>query len=175
MTRTKKIILGVGFGLLALVVSVVGTIAGLIYISIPVFGDQEHLPDEVLIRNFHEHRTAFEQLRTMLERDSDIFRIDEDWSDPPNISHEKLAEYRRLFSIIGARRGFYNRRNPLRIELIASARGWVASGSMKGYTFLEERPDELEVSLDEFHTGNGAYDRAGYRHIEGNWYLYFER
>jgi len=175
VTKTIRIILGVSLGLLALIVVPGAVVAGLIYFAFPETKDQEHLPDEVLIQNFHDHRTAFEQLRIMLERDDDIFRIDEDWTDPPEISQEKVGEYRRLFDVVGTRRGFYNRRNPLRIELIASARGWVTSGSTKGYVFLEEPPETLDPSLDRFHTGNGANDRAAYRHIEGNWYLFFER
>ena len=133
------------------------------------------MPDSVLIQNFHNHRAEFEQLRYMLERDEDIFRIDDDWTDPPNVSNDRVDAYRHLFAVVGTPRGFYNRRNPLRIELIASARGWVTSGSMKGYAYLVEIPETLESSLDKFHDGSGTVSRGSHRHIEGNWYLFFER
>lgn len=175
MTKRRKIIVGVCVAAVGVLLSSLIALVGLFYFALPDLKDQEHLPDAVLIQNFHDHRSEFEQLRSMLERDDHIFRIDDDWTDPPNISQEKVEEYRQLFAVVGTPRGFYNRRNPLRIEFIASARGWVTSGSMKGYVYLEERPEEVVNDLDRFHNGAGSVERSALRHIEGNWYLYFER
>jgi len=125
-------------------------------------------------QNFRDHRSEFEQIRSMLERDENIFRIDDDWTDPTDLPAEKVQEYRHLFAILGTPRGFYNRRNPFRIELIASARGWVTSGSMKGYVYLTERPKDTVSDLDRYHNGSGAKVDSALRHIEGNWYLFFD-
>ena len=176
MTKRRKIIVGVCIGVVGVfLVSVIG-FAGVFYFAFADLKnkDQEHLPDEVLIQNFRDHRSEFEQIRSMLERDENIFSIDDDWTDPTDLPAEKVQEYRHLFAILGTPRGFYNRRNPFRIELIASARGWVTSGSMKGYVYLTERPKDTVSDLDRYHNGSGAKVDSALRHIEGNWYLFFD-
>lgn len=175
MTRRTKIFVGVFSAVIAVTLFVAVILLGIVYFSFSDFEDQEHLPDELLIQKFHRDRAEFENLRSMLERDSYIFRIDDNWSDPANLSDEILTKYRRMFKQLGIPRGFYNRRNPLRIELIASSQGWVTSGSTKGYEYRETKPESLEESLDQFHDGTVTHWTQAYRHIEGNWYLYFER
>lgn len=176
MSRKGKILIGVGFvAVLIVAILIVGALRLYSFLSEPLFADQEHQPDAVLIQNFQRHRGEFEELRTMLERDSHIHRIDDNWSDPTNLSDEILAKYREMFAKLGIPRGFYNRRNPLRIELIASSRGWATSGSMKGYEYRETKPESLEDSLDKFHDGTVPHWTQAHRHIEGKWYLYFER
>lgn len=175
MTKRKKFILAVCVSVIAIPLLSAIAFVGFVYYSFPDFNDQQHLPDEVLIQNFYDHREEFEHLRLSLERDEFIHRIDDNWTDPPNIAREKVAEYRRLFSVIGTPRGIYNRRNPLRIEFWASTRGMVTSGSAKGYLYSEERPEEVVDDLDKFHNGSRGLGSQGRRHIEGNWYLFFDR
>jgi hypothetical protein len=117
MTKRRKIIVGVCIAVVGIFLVSLIAFVGFFYFAVPDFKDQEHLPDEVLIQNFYNHRSDFEQLRMMLERDRQIFRIDDDWTDPANLPKEQVEEYRRLFAIVGTPRGFYNRRNQ-RIRLL---------------------------------------------------------
>lgn len=173
MSRKVKILLAVLTAAFLLVTVPIGIVAVFVFYSFPNFDEQEHLPDSILIQNFHANRQQFENLRTKLERDRHIRRIDDNWSDPPNIAPEVLREYRSLFAVIGTQ-GLHNWRDPVSIKLIASSRGWAASGSSKGYVYLAERPKSLEAELDSHTFGSGGYGPY-YRHIDGNWYLYFER
>lgn len=176
MTRRGKIGLGVGVAALFAFVAIIVVCASLFsFFSEPIFVDQEHQADSELIQKFYQNRERFEEMRSMLERDSHIFRIDDNWSDPANLSDEILIKYRSMFEQLGVPRGFYNRRNPLRIELIASSQGWVSSGSMKGYEYRETKPESLEKNLDKFHDGTITHWTESHRRIDGNWYLFFRR
>ena len=137
MRKRKRIIVGVALAVTAVLLLSLFALVGFFYLAFLDLSanDQEHLPDEALIQNFHHHRSDFEKLRSMLERDDHIFRIDDDWTYPDDIPRNQVEEYRRLFAVVGTPRGFYNRRNPLRLELIASARGMVTSGSTKSYVY----------------------------------------
>lgn len=171
----KYFALTMGAILLLMVLSLIGIIFyGAYELNELHSKDIEHLPDAVLIQNFHEHRTEFELLRSMLDHDEHIRRIDADWSDPANIAEDKLKEYRHLFTIVGTPRGLYSTRNPTFIEFVASSKGWVASGSTKGHVYRLDKPEDIKPSLDKYHTENTDYATL-YRRIEGNWYLYFER
>lgn len=173
--RTKTTIL-VTSGIVAALVIAFMVVAGwFIYTMEPLFGEeQEHQPDAVMIDNFLEHRDEFERLREMVVRDRSITRVDNDWTHPENLPKDLVEEYRRLFKTIGTPRGISARPDRSKIDFIASARGWVASGSTKGYSYIEEPPRDLENSLDEYNPGMGGETYAC-RHIEGKWYLFFER
>lgn len=178
--RTKKIFLysAGAFVLLTCSVLVYGIYS---FMTSPLFGEElDDQPDDVLITNFHTHRAEFEQLIEMTAQDATMTRVDDTWTDPSTLSPTRVAEYRRLFKVIGTPRGIIARPNRERIEFISTSHGWVASGSSKGYLYLKERPNLKERSiklvdnLDSYgwHT---EMDTFVIRHIEGNWYLFFER
>jgi hypothetical protein len=176
MTKRSKVILGISVAALLIAAGTLGSLVVWNWLSQPIFRDQEHLTDEVLIQNFRDHRADFERIRSMLEHDDQIFRIDEDWSDPSDIPSDKLTEYRRLFVVIGTPRGFYNRRNPLRMEFISTAQGWVGSGTTKGYLYMPHAKAEGEWrdSLDDT-SKLSRLDVYYMRPLDENWYLYFQR
>jgi len=172
--RTKKIFL---FGAGALVLLTGSFLVYEIYsfMSAPLFGEEQpHQPDDVMIANFREHRADFEQLKTMLIRDALITRVDCDWTDPDNLPKEVTEDYRRLFKIVGTPRGISASLDRSQIDFIASSQGWVASGSSNGYAFLAKPPEITEDSLDHY-TENRGQEAYAFRHIDGNWYLFFER
>lgn len=173
--RTKRILVAIASAFLLLVVVAVGFLWYLIHSFDQAFnaGQYPHRPDAEMISNFNEHRQEFELIRTMAETDKEVSRIDENWTDPENLDPNKIAEYRRLFAVIGTPRGISKYQE--RVELIASSLGWVASGSAKGYTYATNKPTNgyFADSLDdpEVLTSQARY----IKHIDGNWYLFFER
>lgn len=175
--RTKRILLIIG-GIAALViVSFVG-LAGYVFHSLDQAfsaGQYPHRPDAEMIRTFHTHRAEFEEVRTMAMSNPVIQRVDEDWTDPPNISPDRVAKFRELFGIIKSPRGISKYRSSGEIEIIASAVGWVTSGSSKGYLYTEQKPSGTVVeSLDDPSVLRVVEVRY-LKPIEGNWYLFFER
>ena len=144
-----------------------------------LFWEQSHLPDSQLIANFQEKKADFEHLRQMILEDEGLTRVDVDWTEPRDpqtvgISSERIAEYRKMFRRLGTPRGFSATRGRSNIEFIASSQGFVTHGSHKSYAYLRDRPDTLLDSLDGFiEPSKKRAVGTGYRHIEGNWYLYF--
>ncbi len=178
--RTKKIFLlsAVAFVLLTGSVMVYGIYS---FMSAPLFGDQpDDRPDEVLIATFIEHRAEFERLREMSTEDATMSRVDEDWTNPATMDTARVEEYRRLFKIIGTPRGITVRPEPDRVELMSTGHGWVASSSSKGYLYFKKKPNlkrgsvKLVDNLDGY-GWHSQMDTFVIRHIEGDWYLYFER
>ncbi|CAN5498102.1 hypothetical protein BH10ACI3_BH10ACI3_08860 [soil metagenome] len=171
--RTKKILL-LSAGALVLVVGSFLACGIYSFMASPFLGEEiDDQPDAVLINNFHSQKAEFEQLREMVIQDQTMSRVDNDWTDPSTFDTTRVAEYRRLFKVIGTPRGViaYDRE---RIRLISSSHGWFSSGSTKGYLYLKKPPKNLADSLDNYgwHT---KMDTFAVRHIEGNWYLFFDR
>lgn len=177
--RTKKIFL---LSAVALVLVVGLFLAYGIYsfMTSPLFGNEpDDKIDEVLIAHFHTHRAEFERVREMSSEDPTMTRVDDNWTDPPTLDSARVAEYRRLFKIIGTPRGITVRREPDWIEFMSTSHGWVASSSSKGYLYFNGGPnlDRTPLKLVDNLDGYGWHSQHTFvvRHIEGNWYLYFER
>ncbi len=150
------------------------------FMNSPLFGEEpDDKPDDVLIANFNAHRAEFERVREMSTEDTTMTRVDENWTNPSTLDSARVAEYRRLFTIIGTGRGITVRHEPDRMEFMSTSHGWVASSSSKGYLYFKGNPNlkggplKLVDNLD----GYGWHSQYTFviRHIEGDWYLYFER
>src|SRR5690242_14414693 len=89
--------------------------------------------DDQMLRNFQEHRAAFEKLRDMILEDRDLQRVDRDWTDPADpatigITSQRIAEYRKLFRELGIARGFQAYGDRSEIRLLAHAEGLSVAG-----------------------------------------------
>jgi hypothetical protein len=136
-----------------------------------------HLSDNELIANFHHNREEFEQLRKMINQDIGLARITPDQIEPENservgIGMSRIAEYRALLKKAGVRGGISVSTDRKVVELISTYRGFVTHNSQKGYLYIDGSVDnELIADLDRF---SASEIGSGVRHIEGNWYLFFE-
>ena len=164
----------------ALGISPLVTIVTLVYVSIPDFDGEPHLADEELIGTFHSHQADFDRLLQMVLQNKQLTRVDDDWTEPRDpktigVSEERVAEYRKLFRVLGIKHGFSAPQNRDHVQFLASTRGWVSHGSEKGYLYAIVIPDHLgpvRDSLDQLGFGKRPIG-SGCRHIQGNWYLYF--
>lgn len=136
-----------------------------------------HLSDAELIATFYRHRAEFERLREMIVHDKQLFRIDSNRTLPDDLQSihiplSRIKNYRELFKMVGIR-SIEVSSNRSYIEFTASFRGFATHNSQKGYVYTDKAPDtsQLFVELDQF-TASGV--GSGLRHIEGNWYLFFE-
>jgi len=140
-------------------------------------GDPPHMPDAQLIAKFQEHRADFERLRTMIVEDKGLLRVNELRTFPEDpqtvgVGPARVTEYRALLRRLDIRGGIESSDDKKTVELTASFRGFVTHNSQKGYWYSTE-PITVYRSpdLDQFlKTEVGV----GYRHIEGNWYLFFQ-
>jgi hypothetical protein len=136
-------------------------------------------PDRELIANFRQHQGEFEQLAKMLQTDKALTRVDQDWTDPNSpqsigVSQSRIDEYRRLLRDVKTPRGFQTPGNPNDIEFYYFMTGSaISSDTDKGYAYLVTPPPHPLTNLDDCQPDekNGI---TAYRHIQGNWYLFYE-
>ena len=118
----------------------------------------------------------------MIKTDGDLVRLDEDWTDPKNpeaigISPARISIYRRLLRDARVPRGFQSEGLMDEVDffywMIGSA---VSRDTSKGYAYLTRPPGETLNSLDAYRPDlRNADDTVKvYRHIHGNWYLFYE-
>ena len=89
------------------------------------------------------------------------------------VSNERLKEYKKLFATIGLSAGIEGYCEKKMITFYASTQGLSISGSTKGYAYLVTPPKTLVDNLDNYWSSDNRSFTA-FRHIEGNWYLYFD-
>jgi hypothetical protein len=149
--------------------------------------------DDAMIKAFQENRQEFESLKAMVTHDKYLNRVDMDWTDPAvpstvGVTSERIAEYRRIFQRLGITRGFQAYGDRTEIEFIAHAEGLSVSGHAKSYCWREFPPAETVNSIDalrakkseeyqkylDHKTSSFEEHVIAYRHIDGNWYLFYE-
>jgi hypothetical protein len=140
---------------------------------------QPHRLDSELISDFLAHQTEFESLIAMIQSDRLITRIDDTWTLPSDlnsigVTDARLAEYRNLFKRLGIFRGFSADPKREEIRLLVSCQGMVARGSCKSFVYFKNPPKKVVTNLDVFSKDDGT-DGSWYRHIQGPWYLEFNR
>nr|MEE4266515.1 hypothetical protein [Candidatus Krumholzibacteria bacterium] len=166
------VIVLIGFVLLVLLV--LGYF--LVLVSSFAGSSQQHDSDETLIKRFHEHRDALEQLQREVSAEPGMANVHRDGIWPENLfDPDHVAAYREQLHRINLTNRFRIARDGS-MEFTASSGGNVQHSSEKGYAYLVTAPDSLCLDLDEASKRMRPFPHrgwTGYRHIEGNWYLYF--
>jgi hypothetical protein len=138
------------------------------------------LPDEDLMASFQKHRATFELLQQMIATDSKLHRVDEDWTDPRNprdagVTPSRIAEYRRLLTEVGCRRGFNAFTWHKGIYFILAAKGTVVNSQDQGYYYYEDTPSPVVTNTATYRAKQTADSYKAFRHIDGHWYVYYAR
>ena len=155
--------------------------------------EKEHPKDEHLIQNFQAHKSEFNQLVQMFLEDESLGRVSIDFTrtsnffekcEGPNswngkeieVSQERLADYRKLFNALKLSAGIEGYCEKDRILFYASTKGLSVTGSTKGYAYLKNAPKNSETLVDNLdnYWSPDKKSFTAYRHVEGNWYLYFD-
>jgi hypothetical protein len=131
--------------------------------------------DAELLENFRRHQEEFSRLVQMLKQDR---RLQHLWSDSITptgaIDEERWNEYRKILSRIGVRGVHANLGDGSKAKFRAEKRNYASYASYeKGYVYSEKKPEVIRESLDLKRSEVPPY-AVHYRHIEGNWYLYYE-
>lgn len=143
------------------------------------FGSADkHVTDAELIENFQSHKEQFNQLLQMFLADKGLYRVGPDFTHPEDaqkvgIGREKLIEYRRIFGDLNLPHGVGKTEDEEIVWFNVSAQGLAVTGSSKGYAYAKSPPKLIVDSLETYWSKDGRSFTA-FRHIEGNWYLYFD-
>jgi hypothetical protein len=135
--------------------------------------------DAAMLRHFERHEATFAALAQMATADKGLDRVDENWTMPADtnsvgVSTERLGVYRRLLSQAGTPRGFQVSKSHDGFDffhwLIGSA---ISDDTDKGFAYRTTPPPSTVRTLDVIRA-DSREPFIAYRHIHGNWYLYYE-
>jgi hypothetical protein len=180
--RKAKTILKIVLAILAIPALIAAIFFGYVALFAWVFtsGDIPHKSDDELIANFESHKADFNRMLQMINEDKGLDRVDYNWTAPENpqsvgISQNRIDEYRSLFRRAGVPRGFSAFKTKDYVEFIASSQGLAVGGSSKGYLYAKDPPPRLTENIEKYRAQENKYSPAFpvYRHIEGNWYLFY--
>jgi len=151
-----------------------------------------HPSDRSLAYNFYRNHALFSRLIQMAAAERSVVRIDSKFTCCPTIyadprvprdlrsdgrlSNARWENYRALFRQLGLEDGI-SVLGSKRVAFLASSVGIVNRGSTKGYIYSTVPPSPLVESLDDRSPGPCSVQRdcEVYKHLTGNWYLFFER
>jgi len=168
-SRRKKAVLLFGLG-----VCVPALIAGMFHAA-----DHHEDPptDQQMLANFQRHQATFDQLVRIAQADKRLTRVGDNWTQPDDplsagVGQSRIDQYRKLFGVAGVMGGFESDADG--VEFYYWGRGSaISSDTDKGYIYEKKPPTPLLPSLDRCHP-NGENPTFAYRHIAGDWYLYYK-
>lgn len=152
--------------------------------------EASHPKDIELMARFNEDRVKFDELIQMFKEDRSLGRVDKDFERSASffekcdgegawnssrilVDRTRIDDYRKRLAELKIAAGIEGYCEKDHIILIASTQGLSVTGSSKGYAFLKDPPAILVEDLDNYWSADRRSFTA-YRHIDGNWYLYFD-
>ncbi|MGB8352554.1 MAG: hypothetical protein WCD79_01570 [Chthoniobacteraceae bacterium] len=135
------------------------------------------------LQNFYAHRTAFEELREMLQAEPDGFRV-ASWGvdtgnglpEPPggNFPIKRFDRYLALLKEAGGTNGIRRKGIHPMIGILMWGQGFAGDTVHIGICWQEIVPTRQVENLDVyFHDHKSSGTRGWvYKHIDGNWYLF---
>ena len=157
-----------------------------ILLSLVLACDSEHTSDAELEKNFYAHEADLNLLAQMAIEDAGMIRIAPDFTWHKDnadgkaskakygFSDGRYEEYKQLFRKLGKNNGILNYQ-PDVILVLASSRGMVTGGSLKGYAYSSKEPSPLVDSLENLDFRDSKKDiNTVYKRLKGNWYLFYQ-
>ena len=113
----------------------------------------------------------------MAQADKGLTRVGYNWTVPDEplsigIPHSRINQYRMLFGVTGTAGGFWADAESVEFDYWGHGSA-ISSDTDKGYIYAKKAPTPLLPILDGCHP-TGENLTFAYRHIEGNWYLYYK-
>jgi hypothetical protein len=135
--------------------------------------------DASMLRFFERHYATFDTLVEMASADKGLDRVDQTWTMPADtttvgVTLERLADYRRLLSEVDVSRGFQVAPDHSGFNFLFWLRGSaISDDTTKGFAYRTSPPPITVQTLDGIHPVSSD-SFISYRHIQGNWYLFYE-
>jgi hypothetical protein len=158
-------------------------VAGLAAAFLYVGSSSKPPKESTLIKNFHEHRDAYERLRDMLLADEQVLRV-ASWgvettksigSHIPSEGDFPVGRYNEYLELLkqtgglGASRGRGS--HPESVGVLVWASGWAGDTRHVEICWLDHEPANVVPSLDDYYKTPKPRHPV-FRHIDGNWYLW---
>lgn len=142
--------------------------------------------DDELVRRFNDHRANFEKLVRMMNEDTNVRSIYEDYvrlddtpvwrtDDQKGFSTNRWNEYKHLFTQLGNSSVHRISKEGDVIEIASGSivvtdtkDPYESVVSSKSYLYSPKEPSPLVESL------NNPESNPCYKRIDGNWYLYYD-
>jgi hypothetical protein len=165
--------------LAVLLLAVFGCTILLVYLTMP-----RPPTDGELIQNFNKNRSAFEQLREMLQADKNLRRVASWGVETRHPSYlgeasgssfpvDRYKRYLALLKEAGGKLASREEGEHGDPSILVWAWGWAGDTKHIGVCWLEEPPTEQISTLDGYHGQNRSSERqVAFRHIDGKWYLW---
>ena len=133
--------------------------------------------DQQMLANFRQHQAAFDKLARMAQADKSLTRVANNWTNPSDplsvgVGQSRINQYRELLSVVGVVGGLGSDTDSVEFYYWGHGSA-ISSDTDKGYVYEKKPPAPLLPSLDGCRP-NGNNFMLTYRHIEGNWYLYYK-
>jgi hypothetical protein len=161
-------------------------LVGIIFLfGIMAFGGCVYLlaprpPKEIeLVQNFNEHRAAFEQLRNMLQADTNLSRV-ASWGVEthkpfflgyPSENNFPTDRFKQYLALLKQANGYVGVRSEgTNGDPGIMVWGWGFAGNTRHIwiCWLDQTPTNQIPTIDRYH---GGYENIGFKHIDQNWYL----
>lgn len=151
-------------------------VAGFFFVGFMGFLAMPRPPKESkLLQDFYAHRTAFEQLRDMLQAEPHLRRI-EDWGvDAPStniVAPERYHRYLALLKQTGGQLASRNQGQHADPSILLWGWGWAGNSKQLGICWLDESPTNQISSIDHYHGSHYPNRVVAFRHIDEKWYLW---
>jgi hypothetical protein len=135
--------------------------------------------DKDVIRVFEKNRSTLQEVVAFCAKHPGLTRIaqnstyPEDYA-PAHVSPDELREIRRKLTAAGFPEGVAITFGGYGPKFLFMTGGLVTGGVSKGVLYSASAPRPLKPSLDDM--GWKTYSHhSGYRHIDGPWYVFFDR
>jgi hypothetical protein len=154
-------------------------------IVIGYFLDPKRPTENELIKNFNQHRATFEQLRGMLEVDTNLSRL-ADWGvetrkpfflgypSEQNFPIARYHEYLSLLKQVGGMAALRDEGDHPDPSILVWGWGWAGDTRHICICWLDEKPTNQIVSMVGYHGSADAGPNGVYRHIDQNWYIWID-
>lgn len=166
---------------------VIGFLLVLILASIYFFSRSPFESDQSLIANFQRHRSSFEEIVRMMDEDSNVLSVYEEYvsikGNPTwrgereeGFSTKRWLEYKALFARLGSRYIYRASKDGAITHIDAAT---VATAEVDGDTIVISKgyaysTKLLQPSKDTLDDMDFSTTRTFYRPIGDNWYLFFD-
>ncbi len=157
---------------------VVGVPLILIGMSSSPLNPQNPPSDAKLLADFPRHEATLNEIAQMAQAEEGLIWVLRNETNPTDphtvgVSPARIARYHQLLNAAGVPEGFTQNSDNGGIYFENWRYGPATSThSDKGYVYLTPPPAHTLSSLDE--CGFEVNGIVAYRHIEGNWYLYYD-
>ncbi len=136
-------------------------------------------PDQDVLRIFQKHRSTLQEVVEFCAKHPKLTRIAQNFTYPEDytiahVSPDELRGIRGKLEQAGFPEGVIATPGSYGPKFLFMTGGLLTGGVAKGVLHSPSTPRPLKPSLDEMGWKNHSHE-SGYRHIDGSWYVFFDR